>query len=60
MTVTEQKSNLIEVAITEHFGPRCETKDTDDMPWVAENDDWRCVCCVVWEQYDALVAKQDA
>ena len=42
----------IQEAITEYFGPRCSTKDTDDFPDLP--DQGRCHACKAWEQFDAL------
>ncbi|WP_411839264.1 hypothetical protein [Paracoccus sp. ME4] len=49
-------TDLIQEAITAHFGPRCETKDTDDMPELAGQTTGRCPACLAWEQFDGLVA----
>lgn len=48
--------DLIAEALTEHWGPRCETKDTDDFPEMAGKTEGRCPCCLAWEQYDSLRA----
>lgn len=47
--------------LEEHYGERCETKDTDDFPEMLEppyanNDkDWgRCPVCLVYEKFDAF------
>ncbi|UFS64879.1 hypothetical protein LO749_16870 [Paracoccus denitrificans] len=50
--------DLIAEAITEHWGPRCRTKDTDDFPELADQGGkGRCACCAAWEQYDGLRAE---
>lgn len=49
-------TDLIQEAITAHFGPRCKTKDADDMPELAAQTTGRCAACLAWEQFDALVA----
>lgn len=48
--------DLISEAITEHWGERCDTKDTDDFPEVAGKTEGRCPTCLAWEQYDVLAA----
>lgn len=49
-------TDLIAEALTEHWGPRCETKDTDEFPEMAGKTEGRCLCCLAWEQYDSLRA----
>ncbi|MBT0780593.1 hypothetical protein [Paracoccus sp. pheM1] len=49
--------DLIAEALTEHWGPRCKTKDTDDFPDLAGATQGRCACCLAWEQYDRLRAE---
>src|SRR5690606_35374320 len=44
-------------ALTEHWGPRCKTKDTDDFPELGGATQGRCACCLAWEQYDSLRAE---
>lgn len=46
--------------IKEHYGERCQTKDTDDFPELLEppymnnEKDWgRCPVCLVYENFDA-------
>lgn len=38
--------------VTELFGPRCKTKDTDDFPELKESS---CPACLAWEQFDNKV-----
>ncbi|MDT1061156.1 hypothetical protein RM190_04745 [Paracoccus sp. CPCC 101403] len=52
---TADPTDYISEAITEHWGERCRTKDTDDFPDIVDNPG-RCGCCAAWEQYDALEA----
>lgn len=49
-------TDLIEESLVATFGPRCETKDTQDFPEVAGQHTGRCPACLAWEQFDALVA----
>ncbi|WP_411839266.1 hypothetical protein [Paracoccus sp. ME4] len=48
-------TDLIRKAITEHYGPRCRTADTDDFPELAGGTD-RCPAGLALEQFDAQVA----
>jgi hypothetical protein len=34
------------------WGPRCETKDTDDFPELKGDEKSRCGVCVVYERFD--------
>lgn len=34
------------------WGPRCETKDTDDFPELKDDIKGRCPVCVVYERFD--------
>ena len=52
--------DLIAEALTEHWGPRCKTKDTDDFPELVDVlRAGRCACCLAWEQYDRLRAASE-
>lgn len=51
--------DLIAEALTEHWGPRCKTKDTDDFPELGGATQSRCACCLAWEQYDRLRAASE-
>lgn len=48
--------DLIAEALTEHFGPRCPTRDADDFPDLDVARNGRYPCCEAWEQYDGLRA----
>lgn len=54
------KTASIEEAIIEYFGPRCDDKDTDEMPELRGSVENRCPCCLAWEQFDDLVAASRA
>lgn len=50
------RTDLIEEAITDHWGPRCPVKDIDEGPVEIDGKIVsRCPCCLAWEQYDALI-----
>ena len=52
--MTTPDTKAIREAITEHWGPRCRTKDTDDFPELLGQEVGRCPVCRAWEQFDAL------
>lgn len=41
----------IEDFITQGWGSRCKTKDSEDFPELAGHGD-RCPCCAMWEAFD--------
>ena len=52
--MTAPDTNAIREAITEHWGPRCGTLDTEDFPELVALGEGRCPACRAWEQLDAL------
>lgn len=58
--MTAPDTTEIQEAITEHWGPRCRTRDTDDFPELVALGGGRCHCCRAWEQFDALCDALDA
>ena len=52
--MTAPDTNAIREAITEHWGPRCRTLDTEDFPELVAPGEGRCPACRAWEQLDAL------
>ena len=52
--MTAPDTNAIREAITEHWGPRCRTLDTEDFPELVALGEGRCPACRAWEQLDAL------
>lgn len=47
---------VLDDALAKDWGPRCATKDTDDLPELLENPEKssRCPACVVYERYDSF------
>ena len=52
--MTAPDTAAIREAITEHWGPRCRTLDTEDFPELVALGEGRCPACRAWEQLDAL------
>lgn len=57
--MTHDTQELVAEAITEWFGPRCEARDTDELPELRGKSEGRCPACLAWEQYDALTAQAE-
>ena len=58
--MTAPETAAIREAITEHWGPRCRTLDTEDFPELVAPGEGRCPACRAWEQLDALCDALDA
>ncbi len=50
--VAQREHDAVRAFVEQGWGPRCETKDTEDFPELKDHPDGRCPACEMWEAYD--------